>query len=273
MTKDNRQGLLKLVPELLQKLRAGLEGISYSPVETTQLFKQLESLHLGRLKSAPLSVPEKSIPVPEKPVAVKPQVQLTTIQMPSINLANITVAPSVSLAANQPENLKTSELGSDEVAEDVVSPVVQTLGDVVVDAPIESVAHEEPEVEPLVPVGATLESLESILVVSDAPEIVPDLPDSLAEGDQHLALVGNITQGSWFEMQSDDGQKFRCRLAAIIRATGKYIFVNRSGVKVAEETRMTLALALKSGRLHILDDGMLFDRALEAVIGNLRQGR
>jgi hypothetical protein len=36
---------------------------------------------------------------------------------------------------------------------------------------------------------------------------------------------------------------------------------------------MSLAVALKSGRLHILDDGMLFDRALEAVIGNLRNGR
>ena len=66
---------------------------------------------------------------------------------------------------------------------------------------------------------------------------------------------------------------FRSRLAAIIRATGKYIFVNRSGVKVAEETRMSLALALKSGRLQVLDDGMLFDRALEAVIGNLRTNR
>ena len=42
---------------------------------------------------------------------------------------------------------------------------------------------------------------------------------------------------------------------------------------LAEETRNSLALAMKSGRLRVLDDGMLFDRALEAVIGNLRQGR
>ena len=38
-------------------------------------------------------------------------------------------------------------------------------------------------------------------------------------------------------------------------------------MKVAEETRNSLALAMKSGRLRVLDDGMLFDRALEAVIG------
>ncbi|RYZ89997.1 MAG: DUF1631 family protein, partial [Moraxellaceae bacterium] len=124
------------------------------------------------------------------------------------------------------------------------------------------------KVEPVV--DTSLESLETFVITSEPAK---PIEDSLPEGDQHLVLVGNITQGSWFEMQSDDGQKFRCRLAAIIRATGKYIFVNRSGMKVAEETRMTLAMALKSGRLQVLDDGMLFDRALEAVIGNLRANR
>lgn len=90
---------------------------------------------------------------------------------------------------------------------------------------------------------------------------------------QHLSLVNNITQGSWFEMTDGNDQKYRCRLAAIIKATGKYIFVNRSGMKVAEETRASLAESLKSGRLRVLDDGMLFDRALEAVIGSLREKR
>ena len=90
---------------------------------------------------------------------------------------------------------------------------------------------------------------------------------------QHLALVANITQGTWFEMMGENGEKYRCRLAAIIRPAGKYIFVNRSGMKVAEESRETLALALQQKRMSILDDGMLFDRALEAVIGNLRDKR
>jgi hypothetical protein len=85
--------------------------------------------------------------------------------------------------------------------------------------------------------------------------------------------VNNITQGTWFEMQAEAGEKYRCRLAAIIRSVGKYIFVNRSGMKVAEESRESLAIALQTKRLTILDDGMLFDRALEAVIGTLREQR
>jgi hypothetical protein len=90
---------------------------------------------------------------------------------------------------------------------------------------------------------------------------------------QHLALVANLTQGSWFEMSSAAGETYRCRLAAIIKPTGKYIFVNRTGMKVAEEDKPSLAVALKEGRIRLLDDGMLFDRALESVIGNLRQSR
>jgi hypothetical protein len=157
------------------------------------------------------------------------------------------------------------------VAEASAEVTAPTLVAEVVDIPVlEEVAAAV--VEPLVPVGASLESLETFVVVSEEPVVVASA-DSLPEGDQHLALVGNITQGSWFEMQTEDGQKFRSRLAAIIRATGKYIFVNRSGVKVAEETRMSLAIAIKSGRMQVLDDGMLFDRALEAVIGNLRNNR
>jgi hypothetical protein len=87
---------------------------------------------------------------------------------------------------------------------------------------------------------------------------------------QYMNLVDNFTIGVWFEKQDDDIVSYRCRLAAIIHGTSKYIFVNRAGVKVAEETRETLAILLQQGKLRTLDDGMLFDRALESVITNLR---
>ncbi len=107
----------------------------------------------------------------------------------------------------------------------------------------------------------------------DVDDPAEDRVSSRELDEQHLALVDNLTQGSWFEMAPKAGERYRCRLAAIIRATGKYIFVNRGGMKVAEESRESLALAIKNGRLRILDDGMLFDRALESVISNLKASR
>lgn len=82
--------------------------------------------------------------------------------------------------------------------------------------------------------------------------------------------IERLQVGGWVELQQD-GHQVRCRLAAVIRATGKFIFVNRAGVKVAENNREGLVHAYKSGALTILDEGRLFDRALESVIGNLRE--
>src|SRR5690606_4341615 len=90
--------------------------------------------------------------------------------------------------------------------------------------------------------------------------------------DPHMQTVSGFAPGSWFDLTSDEGNVLRCRLAATIKATGKYIFVNRSGMKVAEKTQQDLALALKAGNLKIIDNSMLFDRALESIVSGMRKG-
>lgn len=87
-----------------------------------------------------------------------------------------------------------------------------------------------------------------------------------------LERADSLRVGSWIEMVRD-GSKTRCKLAAFIKATGKYIFVNRSGAKVAEYQRENLAAALACEDITMLDDGLIFDRALESIIDNLRNSR
>ncbi|MBS7663903.1 DUF1631 domain-containing protein [Pseudomonas lalucatii] len=93
----------------------------------------------------------------------------------------------------------------------------------------------------------------------------------LADDDESLQQVDNLRVGSWVEFQEDDEHKLRCKLAAVIRPTGKYIFVNRTGMKVLEKSRMGLAVEFRRCAVRLLDDALLFDRALESVIGNLRR--
>ena len=83
--------------------------------------------------------------------------------------------------------------------------------------------------------------------------------------------INRLTEGVWVEMIHKDDQKMRCKVAAIVQPGSKYIFVNRRGLKVAERTRMALAVELKRKSIVILDESQVFERALEAVIGNLRQ--
>jgi hypothetical protein len=93
----------------------------------------------------------------------------------------------------------------------------------------------------------------------------------LPEDDVALLQVDQLRPGCWVEFQEDEENTLRCKLAAIIEATGKYIFVNRTGMKVLEHSRTGLALEFRCGAVRTLDDTLLFDRALESVLGNLRR--
>ncbi|CAN7445964.1 DUF1631 domain-containing protein [Pseudomonas sp. LjRoot71] len=118
---------------------------------------------------------------------------------------------------------------------------------------------------------AMVEVVEEIILLAPG-ELRPLEPEaSLPDDDESLQQVDNLRVGSWVEFQEDEEHKLRCKLAAIIKPTGKYIFVNRTGMKVLEKTRMGLAVEFRRSAIRLLDDALLFDRALESVIGNLRK--
>ena len=84
-----------------------------------------------------------------------------------------------------------------------------------------------------------------------------------------LEWVDALSVGAWLEIL-DLEQKLRCKLAAVIRPMGRLVFVNRTGMKVLDRTREELALDYQEGRVRLLDDALLFDRAMTSVLGNLR---
>ena len=93
----------------------------------------------------------------------------------------------------------------------------------------------------------------------------------LPHDDAGLRQVEQLRIGSWVAFAEDDEHSLRCKLAAIVEATGKYVFVDRTGMKVLERSRTSLALEFRRGAVRALDDTLLFDRALESVLGNLRR--
>ena len=277
MDKENRQRLLKLVPELLQKLRAGLESISFSPFETTNLFKQLEVVHLARLRGE-VKAPADTASVPAPDLAARAR------EMAAKNANMKAAMVEAQTRAQQLAEESAAKAATESKEVNVVSPAATSP--IVEAARVDNVAIEAAEsaqVDRGETAAAESGSEPTAATVAIAAEKTADMTQKFVVEEtvvepvqvdpQHLALVNNITQGTWFEMQGEAGDKYRCRLAAIIRSVGKYIFVNRSGMKVAEESRESLAIALQTKRLTILDDGMLFDRALEAVIGTLRDQR
>ena len=130
--------------------------------------------------------------------------------------------------------------------------------------PREEPAEEAATLAPMVEVNEEI----ILLAPGESREQEPEI--NLADNDEALTQVDNLRVGSWVEFQEDEDHKLRCKLAAIIKPTGKYIFVNRTGMKVLEKTRTGLAIEFRRGAIRLLNDALLFDRALESVIGNLR---
>lgn len=119
------------------------------------------------------------------------------------------------------------------------------------------------------PVDAGFAEVDEIILTS-----VDDLEEELPEVEpepKYLEQIEQLTEGTWVELTGEDGKPLRCKLATIVMPNHRYVFVNRRGMKVAERTRMGLACDLKAARLSVLDESEVFDRALQAVIGSLRQ--
>ncbi len=139
-------------------------------------------------------------------------------------------------------------------------------------------APEEPVVETRVETKAEFklaEEGETSIVAppteEDAHVVEPPSEDEIDENHPALHQVDTLSVGMWVEFAGGDEQNVRCKLAAKINAIDKFIFVNRQGVKVVEKTRMGLAKELRDSSVRIISDGALFSRALESVIGNLRE--
>ena len=147
----------------------------------------------------------------------------------------------------------------------VEAPAGAEVSDLELDSEISA---EQEVTEPPVMV----EVIEEIILLAPGEVRCAEPEELLGHDDESLLKVDNLHVGSWVELQQQgEERKLRCKLAAILKQTGKYIFVNRTGMKVLEKTRMGLAVEFRSGGVRMLDDALLLDRALESVIGNLRR--
>ncbi|MDV3505059.1 DUF1631 domain-containing protein [Marinobacter sp. M-5] len=114
---------------------------------------------------------------------------------------------------------------------------------------------------------------------SETEESADNPPKTAVEREQLLeeAVIAEfVTQidaieiGNWVEFNLVNGASFRCKLSAIIDEADCFVFVNRMGLKVIEKSRTELAHEMRRGRLTVLEQGALIDRALDAVVGSLR---
>jgi hypothetical protein len=92
-----------------------------------------------------------------------------------------------------------------------------------------------------------------------------------SELERHLDLVNSIEPGTWVEFTLSTGNHFRCKLSTRIDEADCLIFVNRMGLKTREKNKLELAEELRKKQARILEQGPMIDRAMQALMSNLRQ--
>ena len=252
-----RNKLLAMIPQLMKRLREGLKEVSFDEFKTKELLKSLENYHVEALQGLQAKIEAKEIGPAEVPLErmdtlSKRQRELEEQDDAIADLVRSTMELEMDFKAlkskSEPETSIDAESAQKTSDTDVKQPVSADRVGLDQDSVSEAPVHEE------------------IVLVSTEPEAQEAVID---ESDPFIKQVEKFAVGCWFEFQGSDHTE-RCKLAAIIKATGKYIFVNRAGIKVAEKTKMGLAVELRRGTVQILNDGLLFDRALESIITNLR---
>ncbi|MEC4561225.1 DUF1631 domain-containing protein [Pseudomonas inefficax] len=118
------------------------------------------------------------------------------------------------------------------------------------------------------PLSEVLVAEDIVLAIAEEPACAP-----LQFADGQAAAVRQVQRlriGTWVEVLDED-EPLRCKLVARIDSSDRLVFANRTGMKVREWNGASLALALHRGDVRVLDDGLLFERALEAVLDSLRR--
>ncbi|MEO6968259.1 MAG: DUF1631 domain-containing protein [Rhodanobacteraceae bacterium] len=131
-------------------------------------------------------------------------------------------------------------------------------------------AEIEVQIDEALPIPASIESI----VAEDFPETVAEEQAETVDDDaESMRIVRNLKVGAWIEFAGEADARERAKLSWISPISGKYLFVNRRGLKVADRTAQQLAAELQDGRALLLEEVPLFDRALDAIVERLRQAQ
>ena len=87
-----------------------------------------------------------------------------------------------------------------------------------------------------------------------------------------LELIRAFKLGAWVAIHSN-GESQRFKLVVKLAATGKYVFVDRHGVKKLEYLEAELMEALQSEKIEVLSDGAEFEDSLQRVVSRLRMSK
>ncbi|MDE2247051.1 MAG: DUF1631 domain-containing protein [Xanthomonadaceae bacterium] len=118
------------------------------------------------------------------------------------------------------------------------------------------------------------DSIQPVIDTQAGPQAIEEEPEEevlVPPGSPEWQQVQALQAGNWLEFCPPGEAMNRAKLSWISPMSGRYLFVNRRGLKVADYSPQELALLFRNGQARLLAANALFDRALSAIVGKLSQ--
>jgi hypothetical protein len=124
-------------------------------------------------------------------------------------------------------------------------------------------------VSSVMPLPEAIQAIEEPVLEPEIDEETEALADE-AFDERYLSQARELKVGQWLEFTADDGTTDRAKLSWVSPISGRFLFVNRRGLKVADHSLAGLAQAFAQDTARVLDSTLLFDRAMDAIVERLR---
>ena len=108
---------------------------------------------------------------------------------------------------------------------------------------------------------------EEIILDTSASRYV-SAPDQ--EQDESDRKARSINIGDWIEFIEHGSKAVNAKLSWKSNVTGKYVFVNRHGVKIKNITVNGLAMEIRAGRAKLIESVSVFDRAINSFMSTIK---
>ncbi|WP_078085287.1 DUF1631 domain-containing protein [Microbulbifer mangrovi] len=224
----------RLLPDLKKRLEEGAQSLSLSAGDRQRLIGGLDVLYSERQKLGERVESERERRTRER------LVQELRREADSV----LSIPETEAVAAAQ----------TDDVSDAAAEPFVDETRDL-------------PPTQPALP---QVEEIQQVVTRASVAKPVPLQP--IAQDDDHWQQTYHL-KDSWFLLRDTNKLPVRCRLAAIISDLDQFMFVNRRGTKVGVYSRLELAHALRNEELLPLEQGPLFERALQYVVGHCGESK
>ncbi|HET7664027.1 MAG TPA: DUF1631 domain-containing protein [Rhodanobacteraceae bacterium] len=131
---------------------------------------------------------------------------------------------------------------------------------------------EQADASKLIPDSVETIASPEVLAETEAETVEAVAKTAQDAANPNVERVRALKVGDWLEFSTKDkASGERAKLSWISPISGKYLFVNRRGLKVADKTAAELVQEFADGNAIVLEELPLFDRALDAIVERLRQ--